>query len=422
MSHTILHARWIVPVTSAPIENGLIVVESGQIVSVEKVGIPDPSVVDLGDAVVIPGLVNAHAHLELTACHDRVPYRGSFTGWIEQLTAVNPHTQPGDALEQSIRDGLQQSLAAGTTTVADIGAGPCVFSQWKQASINILGFLEVLGIGPMLVQNHMRSTANTFEVCQNHLKTNPNDTSLRIGISPHAPFSTDPSLYRDAVAFAQNNRLPICTHLAETQEESQFLSDATGPFRELLEKFNLWDGSFQPPRCSPIQYARQLGLLECQPLLVHVNYLSDQDLDLIAEKPCSIAYCPRSHHFFKHQSHRYRDMIALGINVCIGTDSLASNESLSILDELRFLRTRDQDITNQQLIEMATIAGARALKLGNRLGSLETGKRADLTVIPLTNLNTADPMNDLLTGNKAPSASYVTGRQVHPLTDINRNC
>jgi aminodeoxyfutalosine deaminase len=209
----------------------------------------------------------------------------------------------------------------------------------------------------------------------------------------------------------------LCTHLAETREELQFLRDGSGSFRELLEEWGLWDGTFQPPGCSPVDYMARLNVLEAKPapLLVHVNYVSDADLDLLANTSCSVAWCPRTHRFFHHEPHRFRDMLARGINVCIGTDSLASNDTLSILDELRFAWRRSsgsagaqgrQPVSQQCLLAMGTIAGARALGLEDQVGSLEPGKRADLAAVPLEQPRAADPLEDLLGGNTCSTTIY----------------
>jgi cytosine/adenosine deaminase-related metal-dependent hydrolase len=230
-------------------------------------------------------------------------------------------------------------------------------------------------------------------------------------LSPHAPYSTAPEVYREAIAYCRERRLPICTHLAETPEESEFLARGTGPFRTLLEQRGLWDGSFTPPACSPAQYAASIGLLELQPLLAHVNYASNEDIDLLARYGCSVAYCPRTHRFFQHPPHPYRRMLARGLNVCLGTDSLASAPSLSILEELRFLREIDSSMEDSGLLEMGTLRGARALGLEAQLGSLETGRQADFVVLPLT-APAAHPTEDLLRGHSCPTAVHIAGRRV----------
>lgn len=426
MSRATYHARWVVPVTAPPIENGRIVVEDGRITSVGRAVSGDTPSIDLGDAVVLPGFVNAHTHLELTACHGRVPYRGSFVEWITDVTRTNPHLESDEAVSQSVRSGLARSMAAGVTAVADIGAGQLVFDAWTASAIHTVGFLEAIGMGADHRRRMLetRSVASARRLCDRSSPAESSDNSAdepyaplhRFGISPHAPFSTDQTVYREAIAFARKDGRLISTHLAETREEEQFLHNGTGGFRELLEHFGLWDGSFTPPGCSPVRYADRIGLLECDPLLAHVNYATDEDLDLLASSGASVVYCPRSHRFFGHESHRYRDMMARGINVCVGTDSLASNDSLSVLDELRFLRSADETLTDEQLLTMGTFAGARALKLDTEIGSIETGKRADLVALPLEHPNTRDTCKDLLRSQVTPAAVWINGLRLWPAT------
>ncbi|MDM8005011.1 MAG: amidohydrolase family protein [Phycisphaerae bacterium] len=423
MSTVVYQARWILPVASPPIENGRLVVQDGCIVTAEKAGAPDSSAIDLGDSVVLPGFVNAHTHLMLTGCHG-IRYRGSFTGWIRNLMAVHPRFAFGDTVRQSVREGLGQSMAAGVTTVGDIGDGVEVIEAWAAGRMNIAGFLEVVGIGSKRAGGHPKAVQTAAELLHrgflelwvpprsNNPLTHPG--LFTAGLSPHAPYSTDACVYREAIGCVSGLSgicRRLCTHLAETREEEQFLRDGTGPFRELLEQFGLWDGSYRPPGCSPVEFMEQIGFLSHRPLLVHCNYVSDSDLDLIAASEASVAYCPRSHRFFNHEPHRWREMLARGINVCVGTDSLASNDTLSVLDELRFLRCLDPSIPGGQLIRMGTLAGARALGLDDQIGSLEVGKRADFTVIPLDRAMTHDPVEAVLADSSCPSSAFVGGCQ-----------
>lgn len=399
-------ARWIVPVASPPVENGRLTVVDGSINEVgggahSRAGVA----VDLGDAVVLPGLVNGHTHLELTHCHGRVPYPGSFVGWIRALVESNRLCAP-EQYAASIAEGARQSLAAGVTAAADIAHGAHAPAVWRTAGVRGEGFLEVLGMGPRRSGAHDRSVAVGIESC----RADADGGAVRLGLSPHAPYSTDSALYALAIEFCRQTGRPLTTHLAETREEVQFLLDGTGPFRELLESWGLWDGSFAPPGCSPVEYAERLGLLDAGALLAHVNYVGDADLDRLAAGRASVAYCPRTHRFFGHPPHRYPDMLARGINVCLGTDSLASNDSLSMLDELRFLAGADGRVRPARMLAMATLGGAQALGLDGELGSLESGKRADFAVIPLEHPAANDPLADLFGGTAAPSAVYVAGR------------
>lgn len=425
-------ARWVVPVSQPPIENGCVHVEHGRITGVGRHE-AHHGATDLGDVVVLPGFVNAHTHLELTGCAGQVPFRGSFTRWVADLAAVvqSDHQQGEQARREAIREGLRQSLAAGVTAVADIGHGAVAVEKWRRAKVHTVGFLEVLGMGPRRLTPHERCFEDALKLVEGDapagetaqaevrgsLDSSVNSSSLessllsppptgsvltRLGLSPHAPYSTDAALYRQVVAYAAQAGVPVCTHLAETREELAFLSTGAGPFRELLERLGLWDGSFTPPGCSPVRYMAQLGLLELKPLLAHVNYASDDDLDLLAGHGASVVFCPRSHAFFGHEPHRYREMLARGINVCLGTDSLASNASLSILDELRCLAATG-GLPHSQLLVMGTLAGARALGWSDEIGSLAPGKLASFAVVPLDCPATCDPLADLLLGQAPPA-------------------
>jgi len=412
MSQKLFKARWIVPVAAPPIENGCLEVRDGQIVSVAQSSGPQAGAVDYGDAVILPGLVNAHTHLELSFCKGRVAYRGSFIKWVKDFRRLYPKIRMDQRLRRAMRKGLQESLAAGVTTVADMAVGRRGVEVLAEAPINTLALLEVLGMGPKITARHQRNIREAFELCRQAPSLQCSRVMHSRGLAPHAPYSTDTTVYRESIEFCfQQNQL-ISTHLAEHPEEVQLLSDGTGPFRGMLEKLGLWDGSFKIPGCSPVEYARQMGLFKCNPLLVHVNYVNDSDLEILASEPCSVAFCPRSHRYFQHGPHRYREMLDRDINVCIGTDSLASNDSLSVLDELRFLRSNDATISNEQLMKMGTIAGARALGWSEYVGSLEPGKKADFAVIPLCGSRASDPLDDILRGDSQPTAVYVAGENV----------
>lgn len=405
--------------SSPPVENGRLVVADGRVAGVERAAGSGGGDIDLGDVVVLPGWVNAHTHLQLTFCRGQTPYRGGFVDWIRDLAGAIASGRAGSP-EEAIQAGMRQSLAAGVTAVADIGQGPVAAKCWRNAPLHLVGFFEVLGMGPRKDHAHERSLGGAVRLCESMPHgdgANSGAGMLLAGLSPHAPYSTDPSIYEGALEVCRRAGRPLCTHLAETREEARFLADGTGPFRELLEEWGLWDGSFRPPGCSPVEYARRLGLLGARPVLAHVNYADDDDLDLLAGSGASVAYCPRTHRFFEHPPHRYRDMLARGVNVCVGTDSLASNDSLSILDELRFLRREDRFTPDDGLLRMGTVAGARALGLEDQIGSLAAGRRADFVVIPLENLRARDPVGDILAGKQPPEATFLNGKRVENTGD-----
>ncbi len=409
MSSLTLRARWVVPVTSAPIENGHVVLSDDYITAVGQ-GRPQPegTVIDLGDSVLLPGLINAHTHLALTALRGQVPYIGSFVGWIRSLRDASAGLADPGAFRLSVESGLQESLASGVTTVLDIGYGERSVACWRDAVIRVHGFLEVLGMGAKRWGGHVQSVEPALEAIR---AADPLGSILGLGLSPHAPYSTDPIVYKNALQTGKR----VCTHLAESLEELQFLRDGTGPFRELLEEMGLWDGSFVPPRCSPVEYMRRLklsGSRASAPILVHCNYLSPMDLSLLETAGASVVYCPRAHAFFRHPLHPWQDLRQRGVNVCLGTDSLASNETLSVLDELRFLATRERGVSPGELLELATYNGARAIGHELSLGALAPGRWADCVAIPLRTPSTAEPLEDLLQTDTRPTDVFVCGKHV----------
>jgi len=401
-------ARWIVPIDSPPIGNGRLTVENGRITAVECAAAPVAGEIDHGDAAILPGFVNAHTHLELTHLRGRVPFRGSFIRWVEDLVALRWLDQAEADRVAAIREGAGQSLAAGVTAIGDVGYGLHAVGAWSGADPWITGYLEVLGIGARASAWH----AQSFDVLRKACNRAPFADHCRVGLSPHAPYSVETSVYRCVVEYAAAAHRPLCTHLAETLDELQFLADGTGPLRDMLERWGLWDGSFVPPGCSPVEYMRRLGLLDCNPLLIHVNYVSGQDLETLSRHDCHVAFCPRSHAFFGHKPHRWRDMLGSGINVCVGTDSLASNDSLSVLDELRFLWRQSPTVPPGTLLRMGTLAGARALGVEAMCGSLSLGKSADFVVLPLSVPGAKDPAADVLDAETTILAVYLRGQLV----------
>jgi len=412
MAACTLKTRWLVTPGQSPVENAGVVVEDGRIARLGSGIEASGPVIDFGDAVMMPGLVNAHTHLELSNLAGKVPFEGSFTGWVERLVKAS---MTDVSYSSAMRKGLRQSLSGGVTAVADIGVGKAAVKQWRDFPIHIMGFLEVLGMSGVRTRPRDRSveTAEKLHMAFTSCEDWSAKTLCQLGFSPHAPYSADGQVYQQAMEVARQMGRPMCTHLAESREELQFLADGTGPFREFLEKYGLWDGSFEPPGCSPVEYLHRLGVLECRPLLVHVNYVCDSDLELLAERSCSVVYCPRSHRFFGHGQHRFREMMARGIEVCVGTDSLASNDSLSVLDELRFLRQAYPDVAGEVLLSMGTLAGARALGCEEQIGSLAIGKRADVIVVPLEIPKTGDPLADVLGGTSPVRCVYRGGELLY---------
>ena len=325
---------------------------------------------DLGEAVLTPGLVNAHTHLDLTNSADSIQRVPKFTDWIFQIIGKRTPSTVGP----SVRKGVQQSLAGGATTVGDIDGTGDSAPILRDTPIRKAVFFEVLGFsGEHAAKGLARLAA--------YLGAPPvPDSLLTSALSPHAPYSTSAEIYRQCLT----SGLSICTHIAETEEELEFLSSGTGAFLDYLEAFGISTAEWIPPQLTPVQYMETLGILQKGSLLVHCNYLTDADISLIAESGASVVFCPRSHHYFYHTNHPVLQLIENGINVAIGTDSLASNWSLSPLDELKFLARTQPCIRPETLFDMVTRNGAQALGLA-QVGRLEKGWQADIIAVEIPN-------------------------------------
>ena len=393
-------ARYVVPVEGPPIENGFVDVAQGRIVDV---GVWNRSsrrdVLDLGECALLPGFVNAHTHLELTCYADRIPPCGLWH-WLAHLIALREAPGQIERERDAVREGAGLSLRAGATTVGDISRLHLAWPVLKSFPLRKVCFAELLCFAAR--------PPRTLDELAAKLGETQTDERLLAGISPHAPYSVTAGQLRGCVELSCREDVPLTVHVAETREERQFIETGTGRLYEILSSLGVVD-RIVPPREPLFDYLEEAGVLGKPALLAHVNYVSDGELDRLARSPCSVAFCPRSHRFFGHEPHRFRDMLARGINVCIGTDSLASNESLSVLDELRFLFRKYPQLDATALLAMGTIRGARALRLERHVGSIIPGKHADFTVVPVQSDGAHDPVRNILESAEPPRAVFIAG-------------
>jgi cytosine/adenosine deaminase-related metal-dependent hydrolase len=400
----IITAAWVAPMSGPIIRDGAVLFVDQRIAAVGAArellaANPDAHVHDAGNAVVLPGLINAHTHLELSGCAAGDP-PASFPQWIEGMAArIGPQ---GD-FAAAAKLGASQSLSFGVTAVGDISQR-CHLTRLalRGGPLRVISYGEALGIG-----------ATRFKVDQ--LLTQALDQStasdrVTIGVSPHAPYSLERANYFRVTQAAREHGLPIATHLNELPYEREFLANRSGPFREMFERLGIWQGDIELFNGSPIELARSARLIDSpDALLAHVNYCDDDELSTLAAGKASVVYCPRTHAYFGHPPHRWRDMLAAGINVAVGTDSCASSPDLNLVDDLRLMHRIAPETPAQTLWEMATVRAARAIAQQSTLGSLEIGKAADVTIFPV---QTDDPLQDILTSSCLPTHVWIAGDRV----------
>lgn len=362
----------------------------------------DAAVVEAGDAVVLPGLVNAHTHLELSESHREPAAPGRFVDWLKQRI-IQSAQEPG-ALEAStvraVRRGVEQCLRFGVTSVGDISR-QCRLTRAVLAGLplRVVSYGEVQAMGQrrgFLEERLAAAMDPTF--AREH---------LRIGLTPHAPYSVEVAGYQRCLEAARGRNLPLATHLAESPDEGVFLADHAGPFRQLWDWLGWWDGQVPRFEGGPIRLAKAVGLLDYPTLLAHVNYCDDQELELLERGKASVVYNPRTHAFFGHPPHRWRQMLARGINVAVGTDSCASSPDLNLVDELRLLHELAPETPVERLWEMATLRAARAIGQEGRVGSITAGKAADLAIFPA---RSDRPLLEVLEGSALPGQVWIGGK------------
>jgi 5-methylthioadenosine/S-adenosylhomocysteine deaminase len=403
---TLYLADWVIPITRPPFSRGGIAVSGSTIVGVDherrlKARFPDAEVRDFGPSALLPGLVNVHSHLELTVMRGLLEERAFFR-WLLRLTKVRAQLSAEDLLD-SARAGVCEAIRSGQTTMADVGATPAGFTALCESGLRAVAFQEVIAFRPADAQSKRDELARTVERLQAHPARSDR---VIVGISPHAPYTVTADLFRLVSAFARDRNMPLCIHAAESLAEEEFVRRGRGEFA-LLYRSRLI--RWKPPRCSPIAYLHSLGVLQARPLLIHCVRVDEQDVREIAESGSTIAHCPTSNAKLGHGVAPLPLFVAAGIAVGLGTDSVASNNFCDLLGEARFclllhraMATGDEHrrfsswLTPANILQLATLGGARALSLDHRIGSLDVGKEADFIVINLAHLH-AQPVYDPVT-------------------------
>jgi cytosine/adenosine deaminase-related metal-dependent hydrolase len=422
---TTIAARWIFPVEGDPIEDACIDIRKGEIIATgPRAGRMID--IDYGNCGLTPGLINAHCHLELAALEDDKwqPHDCNHENeieWLKKVVRQRWMTDPESYAENALKHA-QHLIQSGTTLVADITTAGASGPALVDCPIRSVIFAEIIGLKRMraMTTNEAAWTwINTVEPALKLAQPGNDSFRLRIGISPHAPYSTAGWLYHQSVT----SGLPLTTHLAEMPGEEELLRDGTGPLREFLDFLGAWpdEDEWAPIGPRPLDYIRHRELRNADWLLAHCNYIDEQDLwqlsaaALKKDQRVAVAYCPRTSYRFGHTQNPYRKLLERGGIVCLGTDSLASSPSLSVLDEMRFLHRMDCDLPARLILAMATLFGAWALRADGFTGSLKPGKKADFALIRLPDYEISgdpDPARLLLESDLPVMATWVEGEPV----------
>jgi cytosine/adenosine deaminase-related metal-dependent hydrolase len=383
-SDTVLRARIVVPAAHPPIEDGAVVVSGNRIASVGRwrdvSRAARSHTIDLGERALLPGLVNAHCHLDYTGMAGQISPTRKFTDWLKLIT-TNKGGWGYSEFAQSWLDGAQMLLRTGTTTVGDIEMVPEILPEaWTSTPLRVFSFIEMTGV------KSRRPPAEIIREALDKIAALPAG-HCRLGLSPHAPYSTTPELLRLAADAARRHDLRFVTHVAESGEEFDMFMHGRGGMYNWLAR-----GGRDMSDCglgSPVQHLERQHALSEQLLAVHVNYLAPGDALLLAKHKVHVVHCPRSHAYFKHRRFPLEELALAGVNLCLGTDSLASVNltrkqplELNLFEEMRQLAGANPAVPPDIILQMATVNGARALGMQGQIGELSPGAFADLIAIP----------------------------------------
>ena len=397
----LLTARWVFPVCSPPIADGAVAIQAGRIAGVGPcakltVAFPTADRWDVGEAVLLPGLVNCHTHLEL--CDLPSPAaNGNFATWL--VTLIEGRRQlPLAAQAAAAEAGARRLLESGTTSVGEVSTSGQSLAPLLRLGLRGVVYREILGLSPEEAEARGDAARADLEAMQRAVRGG----LLRVGLSPHSPYSLSEELFGACGALLRGTGVPCCIHVAESPEEVEFLSTGQGGIARLL--YPAVGCPVAPPRRSagtPIEYLEGLGALAWRPLLIHAVHVTERDRDHMARRGVSVAHCPRSNARLSGGVAPVPELLSEGIPVGLGTDSLASAPTLDLWDEMRAaLEVHAGRLAPVEVLEMATLGGARALGLADQVGSLEVGKRADLIAVSAGAMMASDPAGSLIAGTR----------------------
>jgi cytosine/adenosine deaminase-related metal-dependent hydrolase len=404
-----LSARWLVPVEGPPVERGAVLIGSDG--RIDEVGsnsaVPSPSDIpaeEFDDAVILPGLINVHTHLELTGFEDRVSER-DFPAWIRRLREVKVTRTPAEYLEAA-RRGLRACYAAGVTTVADTGDTGAAIQALAEADGSGVAYQEVFGPHPSQVDESVAGLRDRVSRLSGWA-----GGRVRIGVSPRAPYTVSAPLFQRVAEWSRAERLPLAVHIAESPAEVEFLARGSGAFAEAWEARGIplpkADGQ------SPIAWLSRLGVLGERTLCIHAVQLGSKDIDRLGDSGAAVAHCPLSNRAHAHGAAPLAALLARDVRVGLGTDSVVSVGRLDLLAEARAARDLAA-LTAEELVELSTLGGARAIGFDSETGSFRPGKWGDCIVLRMSATDAErSPAEQVLASSPGDVvATYLGGREV----------
>jgi cytosine/adenosine deaminase-related metal-dependent hydrolase len=402
------HASWIVPISEPPIRDGWIAVERGRIAAVGKTAgalrADGAREVDLGSAIILPGLVNAHTHLELSYLRDEVPPASAFVAWIRAVMAAR-RRRPDPASPEiiaGIDEGIAEALASGTAIVGDISNTLATFAPLASSPLAGIVFYELIKFNPI--------DPDAFvEDARREIAALPATGRLRASLAAHAPYSVAPLVFRAIRRAVDRDPFAPCSvHVSESAEEIEFIRTGGGPWRDVLEEVGAWNADWVPPAGSPVQFLEDSGFLDGRVLAVHGVQMTAADLETLKAREATLVTCPRSNGHTGAGAPPLTDFYASGVRVAVGTDSLASAPDLNVFAEVATMHALAPDVPPAAILDSATRQGARALGFDGDYGTIEPGKLARVIRVDMPN-SLVDVEEYLVSGISPDQITWIDG-------------
>jgi cytosine/adenosine deaminase-related metal-dependent hydrolase len=398
-------ADTVLPISSPPLVHGAVRVEGTEIVAVGLASNlpaqPGEAVRDLGASTLLPGLINAHCHLDFTSFKGALSPKQGFTEWIKMINALRRSFTTQDYID-AIADGFEMLAQGGTTTVANIEAFPELLPHLPVPPLRTWWFLELIDVRSRINEDETLLGALSF------FEKHP-EWLGGFGLSPHAPYTASVDLYRLARICGEKYGMLSTTHIAESVEEHEMFSHASGPLYDFLA--SLGRDNSDCGQGSALSHLVEHGVIGPNCIIAHLNYLQDYDYELVVRSGASVVHCPKCHTYFGHAPFPLKALREYGVNVCLGTDSLASNNSLDMRSEMREAQTT-LGLGDREALEMVLLNGARALGQAGKLGQISPGSMADLVAFPHADTLELDPYRQVVQSHEEPNLLLVNGRQV----------
>jgi aminodeoxyfutalosine deaminase len=370
VTSTRYRAAWVLPIRGAPIEGGVVSVERDLITGVGRHD--GGAVEDLGNVAILPGLVNAHTHLELSWMRGQIAPASSMPVWAGSLMALRRSVSPEPP--GPIAGAIAEARRSGTCLIGDVTNTFATYEPLIDSELSAAIFREVFGFS-------VQDPDAVLAAASAQIADLTPIAWLRPSIVPHAPYSVSPALLQAIGRWSTGK--PLSIHLGESVQEIEFLQEGTGEWRALLEALGVWNPSWVPPACGPVEYLDRLGMVDGHLIAIHGVHVTDAELGRLASAGATIVTCPRSNRWTGAGTAPVDRFYASGVRVAVGTDSLASVPDLNLFAELAEVRRLAPAVTAGRILESATLAGAAALGFDAELGSIEPGKRAQLIAVRL---------------------------------------